>query len=268
VGPQNNFQGTIIGEGSLELLSNLLITESVTHLINLAASTNKSLDWNSAEDLVDANIQFSLDLALLAQVGNISEYIYISTYSTSINNEIYNPQTLYAATKKASEDILYFFSATNVFRLTIFNLYDVYGPMHPHNKIIAMMFDALMNGQRFRMSAGEQEICPIHIDDVVGALIATIEKSNSSQFRHFDLLGPDKIQLKSLPHILEESIGKLWQEGQLLRTLSTRDREIMTVSPKFGEPDFWSPKILRLIWLPDDFSSDNEETPFHWCLTW
>jgi nucleoside-diphosphate-sugar epimerase len=241
--PKYSYKPQILGTGNFWEITSLLKSTSLTHIVNLAGSTNKQSDWNSANDLLNANIKYSLELALIGQELKIPDYIYLSTYSTSINGVNYEPQTLYAATKKASEDLLFYFASCNIFNVSILNLYDVYGPLHPHKKIISMMLEALISGKPFEMSKGDQEICPIHIDDVVDGIFATLSSPMDTSFRHFDLFGTDVIKLKELPILMEDVFQIFWHPDQLKFSVISRPREIQDFRPRFGLPDFWKPKI-------------------------
>jgi nucleoside-diphosphate-sugar epimerase len=105
------------------------------------------------------------------------------------------------------------------------------------------MFHALQSGEKLLMTKGEQEICPVHIDDVTDALLATLNSNQENFFSHFDIHGPDKLQLKELLHIMESVSGRKWKTDQVQMSLPNREREIYFVNPKFGLPPYWQPKI-------------------------
>jgi nucleoside-diphosphate-sugar epimerase len=228
---------------SLEECIEVLRNQNITHIVNLAASTNKNSDFKATNELIQANVNFTTLSAVMALRLSIPNYIFISTYSTSIGNEKYDPQTLYAATKKAAEDILYFFSRSSNLKVVVLNLYDVYGPNHPHGKVISGMLEALLTKSEFQMSQGNQEVSPIYIDDVTEAIIETLKQDFGQSYIHYDLLGPEIFKLLELPDKMETVTNIKWLENQLKRNLPTRPREIMKVAPRHGLPAFWNPKI-------------------------
>jgi nucleoside-diphosphate-sugar epimerase len=228
---------------SLEDCVEVLQDQNITHVVNLAASTNKNCDFNATNELIQANVNFTSLSAVMALKLSIPNYVFISTYSTSIGNGKYDPQTLYAATKKSAEDILYFFSQSSNLNVVVLNLYDVYGPNHPHGKVITGMLEALMTKSDFQMSQGNQEVSPIYIDDVTEAIIQTLKQDFAQNFIHFDLLGPEIFKLGDLPDKMALVTQLEWSENQLKRNLPARPREIMLVRPQHGLPFFWNPKI-------------------------
>ena len=232
-----------IAVGDLNFLSTTIANFEITHLVNLAGKTTKSDDGPSARQLIASNVLFATELAILCKKSGVKNYIFTSTYSTSIGEKKYNPQTLYSAAKKAAEDILIYFAHNNDFKLTILNLYDVYGPSSPHEKIVNSLIKSLLNGDRFQMSQGFQEACPIHIDDVTSAIIASIDNMQKENYAHFDIYGPNVVRIKDLPGIIALALNKTWGEDQLSFSLPTRKREIKKFEPQFGLPSFWKPCI-------------------------
>jgi len=233
----------IIAAGDLQSLIPKIANLEIFHLVNLAGSTKKTEDLLAARDLVVSNVLFATELAILCIESGISNLIFSSTYSTSVGGRKYDPQTLYSATKKATEDILLYFARTKKFKLKILNLYDVYGPYSPHGKIINSLVDSLLNGERIHMSQGVQEISPIHIDDVTSALIASIDNIQIEDYSHFDLYGPEVMRVRDLPEKIEIALNKFWKDDQLIFDLPTRAREILKFEPQYGLPSFWEPQI-------------------------
>lgn len=81
----------------------------------------------------------------------------------------YNPVNLYAATKKAFEDILVYY--VNAFRITAVTLElpDTYGPNDPRHKLFSALREAQKNQKILDMSPGAQSIDLVHVNDVVMA---------------------------------------------------------------------------------------------------
>src|SRR5690606_40584249 len=73
---------------------------------------------------------------------NVKYLINTSSYSQHVNQEHYNPNSLYAATKQAYEDILRFYST----KLNIINLvlFDNFGPNDPRPKIMNLLYKSLV----------------------------------------------------------------------------------------------------------------------------
>jgi nucleoside-diphosphate-sugar epimerase len=237
---------SIIWSGGLEFLEGALERLKLTTIINLAGSTRKDLDFETITQLCRSNIEFNAKLAFFAVKLSIQNYIFVSTYSTSINGENYYPQTFYAATKKAAEDTLIYFSQTSQLKTTILTLYDVYGPNHPHKKIVDIILNSLLHGTKLELSPGSQEINLIHIADVLDALELVIcehELITKDNLNFYTLAGNQIYRVKDLPEVFSRIVNKNWVSGQISYNLPVRRNEILRFKPIHPRIPNWEPKI-------------------------
>lgn len=142
------------------------------YLIHLGGLYTTNIDENSVVDLINSNILFS---TLLFNVANrVNKDLIIATASTfSFLNEYgeYAPATLYAATKKAVEDIAYFYTDLSIHFLTF---PDTYGPDDWRPKI----HNILARNQDWPFtfkSRGDQEMRLMHVEDIIGHLLSSLE---------------------------------------------------------------------------------------------
>lgn len=215
--------------------------------INFAACVDKDNSLDSIERNLEANVQFVAKTALLCKVFNVQHYLNISTYSTHVNRNFYSPQTFYAASKKAGEDILEYFNFSGDFKVTHFHLYDVYGPNQPHNRFLKQLIKSLLLSEDFHMSQGEQEVNFIHVDDVAKAikyfLDTNIELENESRSSaHYSIFGNEIFKLADIPHLVSSIIREEFN-GQIIFDLPYRNNEIMTFSPIYPRLPGWEPSI-------------------------
>lgn len=237
---------SIIWSGSLENLLDALEGLELRSIINLAGSTLKDVSFDSISQLCRSNIEFNAKLALFAVKLNIPNYIFVSTYSTSINGENYFPQTFYSATKKAAEDTLMFFSQSLGLKTTILCLYDVYGPKHPHKKIVDIIINSLLHGTKLELSPGTQEINLIHIADVLDALEVVIyecELNINGSLNFFTIAGNQIFTVKELPEIFSRVLNKNWAPNQISFSLPARKNEIWKFKPIHPRVPNWDPKV-------------------------
>ena len=206
----------------------------VTSVINLAGSVVKDTSHDSIDSLISGNIQFTTHLAQSAREGKVQRFIHASTFSTESHFGEYKPQTLYAATKRSSESILEFFSSANDVNFIILNFYDIYGPRQRHERIIKLLFESLMEGKQVSISAGNQEICPLYVDDAISALNHSLEVPLESSLSHWAVPGPELFLVKDLPDLAAKYLGKKWKEGQLDRNF-VDNRQIIFRMP-FTKP--------------------------------
>lgn len=83
----------------------------------------------------------------------------------------YLPVNLYAATKQAGDDLLCYFNDARALSLVRLKLFDTYGAGDTRRKLVQLLIDAAMSGQRLGMSPGEQMMDISHVDDVVEAFV-------------------------------------------------------------------------------------------------
>ncbi len=206
----------------------------VFHLASLFLSQHESKD---IEALIQSNVLFATQLIEAMRVNNISRFINTGTSWQHYNNEDYNPVCLYAATKQAFEALLdYYVQACDLKAITL-KLFDTYGPNDPRPKLFHLLNKAATTGQALDMSAGEQLIDLVHIDDVIEAyLIAAQRLLEDKVIEHesYAVSSGQPLPLKELVElyakITEQTVNvnwgarpyryrevmKTWDKGQLI----------------------------------------------------
>ncbi|MGO4542475.1 NAD-dependent epimerase/dehydratase family protein [Paenibacillus sp. 2TAB19] len=141
----------------------------VVHLASLATVTH---DLTNLEPMLQSNIIFGTQLAEAMTKHGVPYLVNTGTYSQHYDNEAYNPQSLYAATKQAFDDILVYYTETASLCCTTLELYDSYGPDDPRPKIVPLLIAAYHSGSKLAMSPGEQLLDLVYIEDIVDAYAA------------------------------------------------------------------------------------------------
>lgn len=151
------------------------------YLIHLGALYTVKIDEKSVNDLITSNITFS---TLLFNVANrLNPEIIIasaSTFSALDEEGNYSPTSLYAATKKAVEDIAFYYKDLSIHFLT---LPDTYGPNDWRPKIHNILAKNEKWPFEFR-SQREQEIRMIHVQDIIGHLLSSLEQTGRGVHIH------------------------------------------------------------------------------------
>lgn len=145
----------------------------VFHLASLFLSQHATKD---IEPLIASNVLFGNQLLEAMRINEVSRIINTGTSWQHYNNEDYNPVCLYAATKQAFESILeYYVQACGLKAITL-KLFDTYGPDDHRPKLFHLLNKAASTGEPLDMSAGEQLIDLVHIDDVVEAYLIAAQR--------------------------------------------------------------------------------------------
>lgn len=228
-------------DGTYESVENsikLAKPQIVYHLASFASIQYKSSDINN---MIHSNVLFGTFLAEAMVNCNVKYLINTSSYSQHVNQEQYNPNSLYAATKQAYEDILRFYST----RLNIINLvlFDNFGPNDPRPKIMNLLYKSLVEKSTLLMSPGEQYLDLLYIENVIDAYIVAAKHLITGRIKGFDRFSVSSekhIRLKELVRLFEQiakrTIDVRWD-------LDYRPGEIMVPWNKGRLLPDWQPKI-------------------------
>lgn len=116
--------------------------------------------------MIAANITFPVTLLeALRDLAPISVIAAGTQWQYAEGTGRYSPNSFYAATKQAFQDILAFYVAGHGFRTGILNLSDCYGHCDPRNRIISQLIAAQQAQQPMDLSPGEQQLDPVHVSD-------------------------------------------------------------------------------------------------------
>ena len=199
----------------------------VFHLASLYLASH---DPHEIEGLIASNILLAAELAEAMAMSQTRRIISTGTawqrYEIKEVGE-YNPVNLYAATKQASASILKYYTEACGLSLITLELFDTYGPGDPRRKLVKLLSDAAVSGERLNMSPGEQIIDLTHVDDVVEAyIIAALRLSEMpSPIYERYLISGTRLKVRDLVDLVAEALGRPLSVD--LGALPYRTREVM-----------------------------------------
>jgi nucleoside-diphosphate-sugar epimerase len=232
-----------IYDGRIDTLSHFMDRWRPEAVVNLAADLTKVADAKSVDSLIDTNVKLTAHLAQTAVDAGTGKYINISTYSTSMNGVDYRPQTLYAATKRAAEDLLAYYHQSTPLKVCTLCFYDVYGADQPHARFLNDVLRGVRDGS-VTMSAGEQEICFLYVDDAVSAIVYSLEHDGVMQSEAeniYSVYGDEVFRLKDIAPVVAGVLGL--PAPKINATLPYRKNEIMRVKPRYSRLPGWRPRV-------------------------
>jgi len=212
----------------------------VFHLASLFLASHKPKD---VEGLIRSNVLFGTQLVEAVVALGVPYLINTGTSWQHFNNETYNPVCLYAATKQAFEDVLFYYTETTPLRVVTLELHDTYGPGDPRPRLVPLLCNVAQSGEKLAMSPGEQLIDLVYIDDVVDAfLVAAREVEFQYDAKTSYAVSSGKpIRLRDLVRVCETVLGQslniVWG-GR-----AYRPREMMRPWDRGIPLPNWSPKI-------------------------
>lgn len=211
-------------------------------IFHLAAVYAEPVSASCVLSMIDGNLTLGACLLFAAtHCGRNPVFVNTGTYWQFDQSSAYSPNTLYAATKHAFQDLLLFYRERLGVRSLSLILYDTFGENDTRPKLWNRLTSA-PPGASMPLSPGDQTIHLLHIDDTVSAFFRAAEllHDNSPVAPLYSVASLEPVTLKSLVEELNArgnlSLNLQWGavpywEGQVLE-------------PWVGEPlPGWTPQI-------------------------
>jgi nucleoside-diphosphate-sugar epimerase len=197
-------------------------------------------------ELINSNLLFSTRVLEASVKANVKWFINTGTFWQHYENRDYSPVNFYAATKQAFEAIAQYYLETSDINFLTLKLNDTYGPEDTRPKIFNLWLKIAGTSETLDMSAGEQLIDIVYIDDVVEAYVKAIElleNDNDKKLKgsSFAVSSGKPVKLKELAKIFEEVTGKKLNINWGKRLY--RKREVMVPWNKGQTLPNWKPTI-------------------------
>jgi len=199
-------------------------------VFHLAALTTFEHRPEDVGPMVEANVALGTHLLEAMSLCGCRRLVNVSTAWLHYLGRDYDPVCLYAATKKAFEDIVEYYVAAKDLRAITLELFDTYGPSDPRPKLIPKLL---------RASAEEE----IHVADVAEAQRLAAERVSKASPGHarYSVSSGRPITLRDLVTRIERLIGRalpiVWGGRPY------RHREVMEPgSPTPVLPE-WAPRV-------------------------
>jgi len=146
--------------------------DMVFHLASLFLAEHKAAD---IESLIRSNILFGTQVLEGMLASGCKYIINTGTSWQHYEDKEYSPVCLYAATKQAFSDILYFYTEAEGLKAITLKLFDTYGPGDVRPKLFNLFKKVAEEGTEIAMSPGDQMLDLVYIDDVIKAFVRAAE---------------------------------------------------------------------------------------------
>lgn len=196
-----------IHDGSTEAMYQIVSKSQPDVVFHLAALVQTDHSACNIASLVQSNILFGTQLIQAMTACNVTKIINTGTYWQTYNSQDYNPLNLYAATKQAFQDILRFYQEASLLQNITLTLYDTYGPSDARQKVINLLKKAWDTGETLAMSAGEQFLDLVYIDDVISAYCVAADRILQTQGycdERFDISSECPLTLKDVVRVFQQ----------------------------------------------------------------
>lgn len=151
--------------------------------------------------LLESNVAFPLRLVDAMTREGIRNLVNAGSAWQYYEGDTYRPVCLHSATKQAFESLARYFIDAGKIRCTTLMVHDTYGPHDPRRKIFSILRDRAVTSEPLEMSAGEQLIDLVHVEDVVSAFLVAAERLVSdlaAPYETYSVTGGDPQPLRAI----------------------------------------------------------------------
>jgi nucleoside-diphosphate-sugar epimerase len=190
------------------------------------------------EEMVTANVGFGTALAEAVSAAGDCTFVNTGTVWQHFEARPYSPVSLYAAMKQAFSDVLQFYAEVHALPVVTLELTDTYGPGDTRAKLLPFLLQAARDGTTMEMTDGTQLIDLVHVEDAVGALLATAAGTPGETY---GATGGEAITLRELVTRFAAATGLTIDARWGVRP--SRAREMLTPWMVSPPPPGWSPEV-------------------------
>lgn len=242
----------------------------ITHIVHLAAQAGVRHSLTDPYTYITSNVMGQVVMLELArELGKLEHFVYASSSSVyggntklpfSIDDETEQPNSLYAATKKADELIGHTYAHLYGVPSTGLRFFTVYGPWGRPDMAAFLFTNAILKGEPIRVfNHGEMWRDFTFIDDIVAGVLAAVARKPSGKPPHavYNLGNHKSEKLTDFIATLEKALGKkaeyrfeAMQPGDVERTYADIDasRRDLGFEPKIPISE-GIPRFVR--WFQD-----------------
>jgi nucleoside-diphosphate-sugar epimerase len=218
--------------------------DTVFHLASVFRAEHTPED---VTPLVVSNVLFATQVLDAATASGCKRLVNIGTSWQHYDDADYDPVCLYAATKQAFQDIARYYVSARSLSVVTLEFFDTYGPGDDRPKLVPALIDLCVKGGRLSLSAGEQQVDMVFVEDVVDAVAGAAERLFAADQRgpavaeSFTVESGERLTLRELVSLIERLCGRSLDVGWGERTY--RQREVMTPWSRGRCLPGWSPRV-------------------------
>jgi len=185
---------------------------------NMAAQAGVRYSLENPQVYIDSNIVGFSNLLECCRNYNVKHLIYASSSSVygkntnvpfTTKDNVDEPVSLYAATKKSNELMAYTYSHLYDMKVTGLRFFTVYGPWGRPDMAMFLFTDAIINGHSVNVfNNGDMERDFTYIKDIVeGVYRITVEKNNDITYSLYNIGNNKPVKLLDFIEEIEKQLG-------------------------------------------------------------
>jgi UDP-glucuronate 4-epimerase len=185
---------------------------------NLAAQAGVRYSLENPMAYIDSNISGFANLLECVRHAGINKLVYASSSSVyglndkvpfATDDQVDHPISLYAATKKSNELMAHTYSHLYGIQTIGLRFFTVYGPWGRPDMAMFLFTDAILNDRPIKVfNNGNLSRDFTFIDDIVGGVVATIEKDAPQTYSLYNIGNGNPVKLLDFIEAIEKCLGK------------------------------------------------------------
>ncbi len=219
-------------------IEELFRTEQFDIVVNMAAQAGVQYSIQNPHTYISNNITGFINLLDAARNAEVKHFIYASSSSVYGNREdvpfkesdnVDNPISLYAASKKSNELMAHTYSHLYNLRTTGLRFFTVYGPWGRPDMAPYIFLKRILNDQEITVfNEGNMERDFTYVDDIVDGIAKVVEgDARNGMYNVYNIGNSKPVNLNEFIHTLEEIVGRKakiqyqpMREGDVIKTYS------------------------------------------------
>lgn len=190
---------------NMEELSNTIKEIQPSIIYHLAASLNRTRDFNEANNLIETNLTGTINLLNSLEDVKYDNFIFVSTSEVYgganlkaplKEDDSFIPASPYSLSKYCAEMSLKTYSEINSKPYTILRLFNFFGNDMSKSFFIPQLLDKLKKNEDFNMTKGGQKRDFLHIKDVLDAM--ALACSPKAKYNTFNLCSGEGKSIKKI----------------------------------------------------------------------
>jgi len=213
-----NFSFTKLDIAEKDDLEKYFEKENAEYVINLAAQPGVRYSITNPEVSIRNNVIAFFNLLECCKNYSVKKLIYASSSSVYGNNSktpsstednVDNPVSLYAATKKSNELMAFTYQHLYKFSTIGLRFFTVYGSYGRPDMAYYKFSENIMRGKPISVyNNGDMERDFTYIDDVIESIFRLIKKEIINEYKIFNIGGEHPVNLLYFISLLEKQLGK------------------------------------------------------------
>lgn len=238
-------------DGDVQQLTELVAQARPDVVFHLASLYLASHAPEQIAELVESNVTFPTQLAEAMSAAGANRLVNTGTSWQHFEDSDYSPVNLYAATKQAGADLLRFYQQARGLSVVTLKLFDTFGEGDKRRKLVQLLLETALRGERLALSPGLQILDLTHVDDVVDAFHLAADRLLAAR-QPLDedfLLSGERMNIRQLVTLVEMVVGH--PVGVDFGARSYREREVMVPARAGVRPLLpgWEPSRSLRDWL-------------------